>query len=402
MAGIRRLIIIGLIGLISVPFAYSQDRNHLRVSLKPGDGISTLLNRYHLARFDSNVDSFLSLNGLERGDNLILERQYTLPIFTYRFNGKTIRESTGIDSYKQALAIQNFNDSLSKWGVKPDNFRKSKELWVPYHLYYSFIEPHTDKVDDEEKPVVLPDPITTEDFPIFGEDYRSVPILDKALEGHVYYLVSGHGGPDPGAMTKKEGNPLCEDEYAYDVTLRLARNLISHGAKVYIIIRDENDGIRDKEYLGYDRDEVCWPNDRIPANHRRRLHQRTAVINDLYEENKGAKVQRVLAIHVDSRYIKEKIDIFFYHFPNSSDGKSMATDMLTTIKSEYDEHQKSRGYTGVVKDRDLWVLRETKPPVVYIELGNITNDFDQKRLLIVNNRQAIANWLCLGVLNHFD
>jgi N-acetylmuramoyl-L-alanine amidase len=36
---------------------------------------------------------------------------------------------------------------------------------------------------------------------------------------------------------------------------------------------------------------------------------------------------------------------------------------------------------------------------VYIELGNITNEFDQRRLLIVNNRQAIANWLTQGIIS---
>jgi N-acetylmuramoyl-L-alanine amidase len=38
---------------------------------------------------------------------------------------------------------------------------------------------------------------------------------------------------------------------------------------------------------------------------------------------------------------------------------------------------------------------------VYIELGNITNEFDQKRLLMVNNRQAIGNWLTQGVLSKY-
>ena len=37
----------------------------------------------------------------------------------------------------------------------------------------------------------------------------------------------------------------AEDEYAYDITLRLAKELLAHGAEVYIIIQDENDGIRD-------------------------------------------------------------------------------------------------------------------------------------------------------------
>ena len=68
-------------------------------------------------------------------------------------------------------------------------------------------------------------------IPILGKEYEEITVEDETLQGCVYYLVSGHGGPDPGAMTKKDGKYLCEDEYAYDVTLRLARNLLSHGAK---------------------------------------------------------------------------------------------------------------------------------------------------------------------------
>ena len=137
---------------------------------------------------------------------------------------------------------------------------------------------------------------------------------------------------------------------------------------------------------------------KIPANQVRRLKQRTNVVNTLYEKEKAtAKVQKMIAIHVDSRSVGEKIDIFFYHFPGSMSGKQTADTMLHTIDAKYKEHQKNRGYKGVVKARDLYVLRESKPSAVYIELGNITNEFDQKRLLIVDNRQAIANWLFLGV-----
>jgi N-acetylmuramoyl-L-alanine amidase len=38
------------------------------------------------------------------------------------------------------------------------------------------------------------------------------------------------------------------------------------------------------------------------------------------------------------------------------------------------------------------------PTGVYIELGNIKNPLDQDRLVIQNNRQAVANWLCEGLL----
>lgn len=250
--------------------------------------------------------------------------------------------------------------------------------------------------DDPKSPEVL----RYVNYSIFGKDYAKTPIYDTQLKGHVYYIVSGHGGPDPGAMFNKEGNWLCEDEYAYDVSLRMARNLITHGAKVYMITRDENDGIRDEVYLSPDKDETVWGGSGMPLNQRARLQQRSEVINKLYRENKakGYEVQRTIITHVDSRYEEHKIDVFFYYNPNSTSGQSLANTMYSTIKSEYDEHQQGRGYTGVVKSRDLWMLRETIPTSVYIELGNISNSFDQRRLLIPNNRQAIANWLADGII----
>ena len=76
-----------------------------------------------------------------------------------------------------------------------------------------------------------------------------MPLYSTRLRGRVYYIVGGHGGPDPVAVGVCYGKSLCEDEYAYDITLRTARNLMTHGATVYIITRDPNDGIRDEVSL---------------------------------------------------------------------------------------------------------------------------------------------------------
>ena len=35
--------------------------------------------------------------------------------------------------------------------------------------------------------------------------------------------------------------------------------------------------------------------------------------------------------------------------------------------------------------------------MVYIELGNIKNKKDQKRILNYENREALANWICDGL-----
>ena len=76
--------------------------------------------------------------------------------------------------------------------------------------------------------------------------YAEVEISSNELDGAVYYLMAGHGGPDPGAVGNYNNRMLTEDEYAYDVTLRLARKLIEKGALVYMITRDKDDAIRDE------------------------------------------------------------------------------------------------------------------------------------------------------------
>jgi len=238
-------------------------------------------------------------------------------------------------------------------------------------------------------------------FPIFGKKHEKVEFKDTKLQGAVFFIVSGHGGPDPGAVGKHNGQNLCEDEYAYDIGLRLARKLLEHSATVYIIIRDPDDGIRDERVLKCDKDEYCWGDLQIPLNHISRLKQRTDAINSISKTYKGI-YQRTIELHVDSRYEGQKVDIFFYYHPGSTKGKQLNETLYQTIKAKYDEHQPRRGYKGYVSGRKLYTLRHADPVATYIELGNIQNEHDQKRLLIVENRQAIANWLTLGLIKDFE
>ena len=237
-------------------------------------------------------------------------------------------------------------------------------------------------------------------FDIFGKKYADVAIVSTQLKGAIYYLMSGHGGPDPGAVAKYNNKLLCEDEYAYDVTLRLARNLISNGATVYMITRDPDDGIRDDSYLKADKDEICYFDQVIPLNQLRRLRQRTDAVNNLYQKNKGS-FQRMVAIHVDSRSRGENIDVFFYHDKRSETGAKATKILQQTFQEKYDMHQPGRGYHGTVSTRNLYVVKNTYPVAIYIELGNINHLRDQQRFIVTNNRQAVANWLTEGLITDF-
>lgn len=237
-------------------------------------------------------------------------------------------------------------------------------------------------------------------FKIFGPNYEKVEIKSSQLRGSVYYLVSGHGGPDPGTTAQHNGKTLCEDEYAYDITLRLARVLISHGALVYMITRDNNDGIRDGWYLAPDKDERCFPNQKIPAGQMERLQQRVQIINKLFAQNKG-KYQRMIEIHVDSRSKGDGTDVFFYYTKGSTQGKKLAEAIRSTMADKYAIHQPGRGYSGTVSERYLYMLKYSHPVATFLELGNIHHERDRKRLIVVQNRQALAEWIAEGAIKDF-
>ena len=80
----------------------------------------------------------------------------------------------------------------------------------------------------------------------------------------------------------------------------------------------------------------------------------------------------------------------------------MAGDIYKTFQGNYQEYQPGRNYRGSVKPRSsLFVLKNTSPAAVFIELGNIVSARDQKRILLADNRQALAKWIGEGLQKNF-
>lgn len=292
-----------------------------------------------------------------------------------------------------------------------------KNGFSPAKYYNEFIQANKNKLSEEEflqigEVYFLPDSLATKKveesniilkkYSLFGEDFAKIDSLSNRLNDAIYYLVSGHGGPDPGAIENYNDELIAEDEYAYDITLRLARELMSHGAEVHMIVQDENDGIRDDKVLALDRDEVVYPNQEIPLNQLARLKQRAEAVNILYRKNLG-KYQRLLVTHIDSRSKGANIDVFFYHHEKSKNGKRLAESIHQTFLKKYARFQPNRGYQGTFQDRSsLYMVKNTTPAMAYIEIGNIRNKKDQKRILDPDNRQALAKWISEGILLDFE
>lgn len=389
-----RFVLLTVLALsLGTPNARAAKPRWLTVKASPGDGIILLLTRYDLYPYTCNEKKFYQLNGLKPGASLHAGRPYKLPILVYHYNGKSIRSTIGDNNLEKAIRIKTFNEILFQKGLRSASFLKDKELWVPYHELKC---PHA-------KPRPAPAGGT---FPIFGKKYAEVKPVSAQLKGKVFYIVSGHGGRDSGALGKRAGHTLCEDEYGYDVALRLARKLIARGATAHVILRDPNDGIRDQAFLPCDTDEVYLGNKNIHPAQIPRLQQRAEIINQLYltYKNRGVpdKNQIAVMLHVDSRNARSRADVFFYYAPGATYSQTIAQHLHKTFDQKYKKHQANRGYKGTVSPRDLYMLVNLKPPAVYLELANIRNAADQRRLVIWQNRDALAKWIADGFVSFFQ
>ena len=332
---------------------------------KAGEGISSFLLRHNRSP-KKYYDDFIELNKQKLGKNNVLKVGVTYVIPPVKKSTTTSAKTTPV---KNTGAKNTTSESA---GTKqPSSKAKSTKIG------------------------------TTINEPLFGKQLANVKVTSNRLAGACFYVVSGHGGPDPGAIGKVGRYELHEDEYAYDIALRLARNLMQEGAEVHIIIQDAKDGIRDDSYLSNSKRETCM-GDAIPLNQVQRLQQRCDKINALYrKDRKNHSYCRAIFIHIDSRSKGKQTDVFFYYSNKKGESKRLANNMKDTFESKYDKHQPNRGFSGTVSGRNLYVLSHTTPASVFVELGNIQNTFDQRRLVMNSNRQALAKWLMEGFLKDY-
>lgn len=427
-----------------MPVLEAQD--YVTAFPQTGEGILSFLRRFHLPATPDVVQQFRRLNGMSSTDDMEKAQSYRLPILRYTYNGQSIRSTLHIQSYVVAERIASYNKQLQQSGVRSDDFTRSNDLWVPWHLRQGSARSDNSRLVSSSqarppraasrgvstssgvrvtRPVVAQAPISTSKpvakpvksvtkidysrvkmegrgtYPIFGDKYERVRLLDRQLGGFVYYIDGGHGGPDPGTQARYQNFVLNEDEYAYDIALRLARRLVLHGATVYLTVRDENDGIRDEWILDADRDEVFGDGSPMVGTLAERLTPRSAFVNERYDAfAPSAKAQRFLSVHVDARegaLETTPVDVHFLYHSDSPLGLGLSRILTETLRQKY--AALNRPYDGKIQARDqLHVLKYAKAPAVLIETGNLRSPQDQPRLLNPENRQTLAEWLCDGLL----
>lgn len=237
------------------------------------------------------------------------------------------------------------------------------------------------------------------------------PFKTKLLKGYTIVLDAGHGGLDPGAIVKStdgSGDSLfvTEDEYVYDIALRMYVLLKEHGAEVQLTTLAPNHLIRDT----------------TPAT-RTLIHEKNEVFNAL-ELNKEDKADNWIA--GGPKGLEKRVSLAEKFFENTPVGKRiflslhadndprmpMGTGVLTFEKGTAKDQKSQKfgeallpflGKGAYTRTEDLGVLRGN--PADYkalIEIRNVSYPEHSWALRFANTRQLDAQKLVRGLLEYFD
>ncbi|MBK8153353.1 MAG: hypothetical protein IPK61_10055 [Saprospiraceae bacterium] len=215
---------------------------YLTTEIQKGEGTYALLRRYKLLDWSCSLEQFHKINKLKSGDHLSLGKKYNLPIEIKKFDGNSIRTSLDIKDYQLAKEIDIFNQNLVDQSLKKAMYQKDKELWVPIPIFHckasvaltkntsnpksmpaskepdstqlvadeklapentaitsitktSIADKKLDSNDPEAKATKVSN--TVMNVSLFGSRYSNFEVKSEALKDQIFYIVPGHGGPDP-------------------------------------------------------------------------------------------------------------------------------------------------------------------------------------------------------------
>lgn len=246
-------------------------------------------------------------------------------------------------------------------------------------------------------------------FDAFEAKVAAMPALGRTLEGWHIVLDPGHGGIDPGSITKVldgRGNPVyvVEDEYVYDIVLRMYVLLRLHGAEVTLTLLSPNHLVRRSDpatrTFVHERNEVYnsvtfnpeGGTGQWPKGGRNGLDARVRVAAEAFRDTKRQR-HLFLSIHADNSPDRASAPVVLYYASTKRTddaSRRFAQALLPSL-----------GAAAEAKGRNLAVLRRnTADASVLVEIRNVAHSDHAWALRFEELRQRDAEKIVRGILEY--
>ncbi|UPA16472.1 LysM peptidoglycan-binding domain-containing protein [Borrelia coriaceae] len=224
-------------------------------------------------------------------------------------------------------------------------------------------------------------------FKSFEKLVKSRPVKNNNLKNKLIIIDPGHGGLDPGAIVKARDGLnneifVVEDEYVYDIALRLYVYLKEYGGNVELTILSPEHLIRDslsanntfvnvknEVYNDYDLNKTdtvdSWINGAQEG-----LRKRLTVVNKFIKKYKNVKEDDILyiSLHSDNSVGAPRCMGFYYQ---SEEGKGFDAHSKSIIEKMTKDFKR----TPYVKGQNLYVLKNNVVKTkLLVEIRNLAFD----------------------------
>lgn len=204
---------------------------------------------------------------------------------------------------------------------------------------------------------------------------KAVPVTYLPISNKVIGIDPGHGGVDPGAVSK---SGVKEDDINLQIALNLKR-LIEQSGGIVVMTRTDDKGL-------YSKDAKTLRQMKTED-----LHNRKEIINN-------ADCDIFISIHLNSFIRKSYYGAQTFYKKGSEEGEKLAKIIQDELRNILDKNNTRQPQA---RD-DVFLLNEVNVPSVLVECGFLSNEKEEKLLQDPIYQEKIAWAIYIGIMNYFS
>ena len=225
------------------------------------------------------------------------------------------------------------------------------------------------------------------DQPLFDQELAEINPVSNKLSEAVIYLIAGND-----LQNASDSIRNLSDQ----ITQRLAKELMIHGAQVYVIQSDKN-AAPDPAHIN------VLPEEKIedPMASFAQMQEYVDLVNKRYVKHWG-KYQRLIITRVEEVVERPSWEVSIFHQENNGDSKQIAENLQSLFRDQSAKSQSISRYTEVFKHHNnLYLAKNSLPAVTLIDIGKRETPELIDRISVKRDYLELSTIIAEGVMQDY-